>query len=472
MDDSVRLQQAIQLAREGKRQEAYQQLSEYVKRDPHNEQAWLWLSGVVDKPEHTRACLERVLVINPQNAQAKQGLEWLLAKQAAAPVSTPAKPPQAVEPAKPASRPSYDVMDPLAPTSSTSSWSLKSEPNPPITNSLDNATNQLEPAQAARESTPLADNPSLTNASLSPATSGSGALNTSSTWPAKQEQAVVSNRNSTVQRELDSDEPCIFCGHPNNTLATHCADCKQNLIVTPVRDPDAKLSFSTKILMGIWIFSLLSIPFLVILLYETFQNYQYGLIESSDLVRILISSLISIVLPIWLIWSLYHVQAAGYIVHVIFTVIAVIQLLIAIVSMLLLRDYGGPNSVVGGRLLAWFLLVLMLFVFAMVVATFFAFREFFPKKERYQPSFRPANDLVHIDRGDIFKKHGMTYLAIREWEAALAQRPNYVALMYDIAMAYHSLKQNERAKELIAKALKLEPQNRTLLKTQAMLEAS
>jgi hypothetical protein len=48
-----------------------------VERDPHNEQAWMWLSGVATEPEEQQICLENVLVINPYNAKARKGLEFL-----------------------------------------------------------------------------------------------------------------------------------------------------------------------------------------------------------------------------------------------------------------------------------------------------------------------------------------------------------------------------------------------------------
>ena len=55
-------------------------LTQVVERDPHNEQAWMWLSGVVTEPEEQQICLENVLVINPYNGKARQGLEFLSAR--------------------------------------------------------------------------------------------------------------------------------------------------------------------------------------------------------------------------------------------------------------------------------------------------------------------------------------------------------------------------------------------------------
>src|SRR5438046_2213901 len=43
---------------------------------------WLWLSGVWDSPDPVRYCLERPLRIDPDNARALRGMEWLDARQA------------------------------------------------------------------------------------------------------------------------------------------------------------------------------------------------------------------------------------------------------------------------------------------------------------------------------------------------------------------------------------------------------
>lgn len=67
-------------ARHGDNVSARTYLTQVVERDPHNEQAWMWLSGVVTEPEEQQICLENVLVINPYNGKARQGLEFLSAR--------------------------------------------------------------------------------------------------------------------------------------------------------------------------------------------------------------------------------------------------------------------------------------------------------------------------------------------------------------------------------------------------------
>lgn len=70
-------QRGMAAARGGQRRVAAGLLTRSVRLDPNNEQAWLWLSGVLDDPEQIAFCLRAALRINPSNARAQQGLRWL-----------------------------------------------------------------------------------------------------------------------------------------------------------------------------------------------------------------------------------------------------------------------------------------------------------------------------------------------------------------------------------------------------------
>jgi len=68
------LGQGIQAAKKDEREEARNLFVSVLKVDNENEQAWLWLSSVVDTNEDKRICLENVLVLNPGSLAAKRGL--------------------------------------------------------------------------------------------------------------------------------------------------------------------------------------------------------------------------------------------------------------------------------------------------------------------------------------------------------------------------------------------------------------
>jgi tetratricopeptide (TPR) repeat protein len=54
-------------------------LLQSLKEDPNNDMAWLWLTRTVKDQQKRLECVERALQINPQNEQARQLKERLLA---------------------------------------------------------------------------------------------------------------------------------------------------------------------------------------------------------------------------------------------------------------------------------------------------------------------------------------------------------------------------------------------------------
>ncbi len=71
------LQQGIAAARAGRKEQARQLLARAIQVDQYNDDAWVWLAGVMDDPARMRQCLQQALRINPLNPQARQGIAWL-----------------------------------------------------------------------------------------------------------------------------------------------------------------------------------------------------------------------------------------------------------------------------------------------------------------------------------------------------------------------------------------------------------
>lgn len=107
-DDMVR--DGIAAYKSGDKDTARDLLLRAVDIDPHNEQGWLWLSGLLESPEDQRICLENVLAINPANERARTGLDFLIKK------TTPPAP----APPPPPPKPSTQSVEWAVPTSSTS----------------------------------------------------------------------------------------------------------------------------------------------------------------------------------------------------------------------------------------------------------------------------------------------------------------------------------------------------------------
>ena len=73
------LQAGIAAAREGRRAEARALLMQALQTNSRSEQAWLWMSAVVETDTERQACLEQVLAINPHNQTAQVGLDKIKA---------------------------------------------------------------------------------------------------------------------------------------------------------------------------------------------------------------------------------------------------------------------------------------------------------------------------------------------------------------------------------------------------------
>lgn len=74
------LQEGIRAAKGGQVEKARQILKRVIEQEPHNEVAWLWLSGVIETDEQRMTCLENVLAINPDHQAAQRGLQALRQK--------------------------------------------------------------------------------------------------------------------------------------------------------------------------------------------------------------------------------------------------------------------------------------------------------------------------------------------------------------------------------------------------------
>lgn len=96
-------------------------LLQSLKQDPNNDMAWLWLTRTVKDRQKRLECIERALRINPQNEQALQLKEHLLAgppsPESAPPTAAPVTPPFILDaaPAVPASTASAAAPVPAAP---------------------------------------------------------------------------------------------------------------------------------------------------------------------------------------------------------------------------------------------------------------------------------------------------------------------------------------------------------------------
>lgn len=100
MDEASSLfQQGITLLREKRNtNEARKLLLQALRLDPNNDMAWVWLSRAVSDPVKRRECLNRALIVNPENQHAQKLLAALDQKSnAAPPLPAPASEPEPVK---------------------------------------------------------------------------------------------------------------------------------------------------------------------------------------------------------------------------------------------------------------------------------------------------------------------------------------------------------------------------------------
>jgi hypothetical protein len=142
------VREGIKAYRAGNKGEARALLMKATELDELNEQAWLWLSAVVETPEEQRTCLENVLVINPNNERAKSGIQMLTAKSTGTPKTAP---PVSSAPSAAGMNPFGAAADDEMPTTlewdmpatETSSPSSKFRPNEPTKQDYDDWVSSL-----------------------------------------------------------------------------------------------------------------------------------------------------------------------------------------------------------------------------------------------------------------------------------------------------------------------------------------
>ena len=114
------LQAGIAAAREGRRAEARTLLMQALQTNSRSEQAWLWMSAVVETDTERQACLEQVLSINPHNQTAQVGLDKIKAGSSAAgsqPPYLPISRPDGPQNRAPSERPAPPANPPARPPS-------------------------------------------------------------------------------------------------------------------------------------------------------------------------------------------------------------------------------------------------------------------------------------------------------------------------------------------------------------------
>jgi len=462
------LHQAIAAARDGRRDDARVLLLHLLEADPRNERAWLWLSGVVDDPEDVKICLENVLALNPSNPRARQGLEWLHARMG---LPLPPHPPdqtgshleREIDPRTlsvarlRAYRTTLAVVEPVAPP--------RPKPDPisaPVPSTPQNRTvaTRANPAPMPPTSAP-------------PPATARTAVAAPSTTPARRLVAVAPVDDATI--------PCPYCGAPTVETQHRCTQCSGNLLVRIA--PSDERSLTVQALVWLWrsgavavLLIALVFPVMGVLLYQgaPANGFPIGI-----LIPAVILALVAIIgfsvaqqLAQRAAWTLY--LAAGL------TTVGLIGALALAVrpdtlTAMLDRLTGAtsipsawlPPLMAGARLIAIGAGVAHLAAIALTIAGYDAI---VGRLERFRHILKPSDHLTHYNNGVALKNRGMWYVAALEWEWAVKKAPYDVTYLRALGLAYARLKQFDKARSMIDRALQAAPNTPGLREDRALIE--
>jgi len=426
----------IAAARAGRRSEARSLLMRVVERDERNEQAWLWLAGVMDDPADVRICLENVLELNPGNARARQGLEWLDARA-----------PQQAEPARHAEQ---------VAGSQTEDRRL--------------ATGEQVSARAEQSRMPIAAPPATTpNADHERQNS---ILNT---------PAHGGNAFGVQNSELKThDLRCPFCGAPTSERQRACTQCRNSLMIQaePNERPSRWLGALGVTLGATGLIVVLAGIAYAVAAVLAYQAARFGSggeqITNAplplSLVTISVALIVAGVNIAGISGPLRNRSMPAY-----YVVVIGLPLLMALVVFARLRNLPAlslttvpaePAALLAGGLGNALLVLLGLLVVCAALAGI-AYRDFFGPMVRFTGRIEPADAVTHYNSGVSYRKRGMWYMAASEWERAAALAPRDINTLRALGLAYAQLGRRQAALETLDLALAIAPEHTGLREDRA-----
>lgn len=432
------LQQGIVAARSGQREAARALLMQVVEGDERNEQAWLWLAGVVDGSEDIRTCLQNVLDLNPANLQAQQGLAWVDTRY-----GPPALPPEREFPA-PMPAPEREIPAP-APLV---------EPAPQ--RFYTGATAKLAGEEIVAAVVDIA--PPLV--------------------------VPVASKRAPVAPIIvpPPEHPCPYCGAPTMLKQQTCTQCHSNLMARAI--PPSKRSLALTVLGFLW-----GIGGVLCLVVTVLIFFLFLLLRQSAPARAAAGSTDALLLAIAVALALgliYFFLARGllarrlwaYIMNIVLIVLNSFGTLsggvastLLIGSLLASLDRVRNAGAVAGTASRIVVAVLgIAFVLLPSILTILSYRDFLGPMVRFQPVIEPAEHLAHYNNGIACKNRGMWYMAAQEWEVAVSKKPHEPIYLHALGLAYAQLKQSEKARAMLDRAIQIEPENAKLKESRALID--
>ncbi len=566
------LQQGIAAARSGQRALARQLFVCVIQADQYNDDAWVWLAGVVDDPADMRRCLQQALRINPLNPQARQGIAWLdqRARQAAQSAAASGKPGEAqaaqnatpatqvaVAHTSPAPEQAEAVNDaagekqPSAPDAPTTAVTSPSEsetstkagtarrsfwfgvskpaaarPSEPVSRRFGffrkaqapaaapeaDAVRPSEPvsrrfgffrkaeapaaapeADAARPSEPVSRRFGLFRKPQPPATAmvataAAGAAGATMTAPV----AVPAPKSRRKEKELPLEEGdsirdrCPYCGELNKPDRAWCRRCDRSLMIRgPARE---QRSPWLSILGMLWVIGgVLGILAAVLGLIGFLVMYSSsgGDLSRFPLIIVLIVVIVAMVYggqialaramlnrarwAYWIIAALTTLQLGGSLLGALGAAATIRDTIAQAQALLPSSEAAAVADAIIGAFGTVVLIDTGIKAFFMLLVAL-SWRDFYGPKERFVSEVRGATDYELFNTGLALQRKGMWWMAMKQWEAAVANSPRDIDYLQALTVAYAKLGEWEKARETIAKAIKVAPDNPALKQIQDRIE--
>ena len=417
MTDNL-LEQGISAALTGRREEARALLTQVVEADDRNEQAWLWLSGLVEAPEEMRTCLENVLHLNPANPKAQQGIAWLEQRHGARPVADVA------------------AIDAL-PEQSAPAVGDQSVPAEPLPLDMPNPDAVLAVAELA----PINDACPYCGAAASPE-----AKRCSSCGKQLMMRAAGDQKRSKALTTLGG---LWSIGGIFSLLGAA-------LVVAVLVMLQRNGSF-----YGITIAALAKSGVSIASLYSRLLGgVVYGVFQ-----LVIARGLLKRKRWAWIVTAVLQVlQLLATLLIVVF---------FAVLSRMVLAGLPGGTSQSSSPLgTVFFILVILLFVPQIIalLLLFFSYGDVFAPMQRQVLSLGVVSPATHYNNGLDYKNRGMWYMAAQEWATAVKHAPLEPNFLHALGLAFVQLGQFDRARITLDFARQVAPADAGIVDSRALVD--
>jgi tetratricopeptide (TPR) repeat protein len=417
MTDNL-LEQGISAALTGRREDARALLAQVVEADERNEQAWLWLSGLVEDPEEIRTCLENVLHLNPNNVKAQQGLAWVEQQHGARPATEVAAIDARSE------QPALAESDPASPA----------EPIP-----------QEKPDPSAV----------LAVAELAP----------------------INDPCPFCGAATPEAKRCPSCGKPLMVRAEGNEQRSKALTTLGVLwSIGGILSLlGAALMVALFVFLQRNSRMYGM----TPADLTRAGVSMAGLYGQLLSGVVYGVFQLLIARGLFQRKRWAWIVTAVLQGLQLLAMLLFVVffsvlSRMLLMSMPGATSRSGSPVSSVLLTVIMLLLFLpqiiAMLLLFFSYGDVFAPMQRQVLHVGVVSPVKHYNNGLDYKNRGMWYMAAQEWSTAVKQAPLEPSFLHALGLAFVQLGQFDRARITLDFARQVAPADAAIIDSRALVD--